>query len=37
MLVSVARAQRMPTLKEVMTAQHIAQPSMGLLSYPILR
>jgi tryptophanyl-tRNA synthetase len=37
MLVSVARAQRMPTLKEVMTAQHIAQPSMGLLSYPILQ
>lgn len=37
MLVSVARAQRIPTLKEVMAAQGIAQPSLGLLGYPILQ
>ena len=37
MLVSVARAQRIPTLKEVMAAQGIAQPSLGLLGYPVLQ
>jgi tryptophanyl-tRNA synthetase len=37
MLVSVPRAERIPTLKEVMTDAGIAQPSLGLLSYPILQ
>jgi tryptophanyl-tRNA synthetase len=37
MLVTVARAQRIPTLKEVITAQKIENPSMGLLGYPILQ
>lgn len=37
MLVSVPRAQRIPTLKEVMRDLGIRQPSMGLLSYPILQ
>lgn len=37
MLVNVARAQRIPTLKAVMAAQGIAQPSLGLLGYPVLQ
>ncbi len=37
MFVTVSRAQRIPTLKEVMHDSHITQPSMGLLSYPILQ
>jgi tryptophanyl-tRNA synthetase len=37
MLVSVPRAERIPTLKEVMKDAGIAQPSLGLLSYPILQ
>lgn len=37
MLVTVPRAQRIPTLKEVMADLGIKQPSMGLLSYPILQ
>lgn len=37
MLVTVPRAQRIPTLKEVMKDLGIKQPSMGLLSYPILQ
>lgn len=37
MLVTVPRAERIPTLKEVMKDAGITQPSMGLLSYPILQ
>lgn len=37
MLVTVPRAQRIPTLKEIMRDLGIKQPSMGLLSYPILQ
>ncbi len=37
MLVSVPRAQRIPTLKDVMKDLHIQKPSLGLLSYPILQ
>jgi len=37
MLVAVPRAQRVPTLKEVMRDLHITQPSVGLLAYPILQ
>ncbi len=37
MLVSVPRAQRIPTLKDVLKAAHIENPSVGLLSYPILQ
>jgi tryptophanyl-tRNA synthetase len=37
MLVPVPRLQRVPTLKEVMRALHIAQPSAGLLNYPVLQ
>ncbi len=37
MLVTVPRLQRVPTLKEVMAAQHIEQPSAGLLNYPVLQ
>jgi len=37
MLISVSRCQRVPTLKEVMHDLHIAQPSLGLLSYPVLQ
>lgn len=36
-LVSVSRAQRIPTLKEKIRDQHILSPSMGLLNYPILQ
>ena len=37
MLVTVPRLQRVPTLKEVMRDLHIAQPSAGLLNYPVLQ
>jgi tryptophanyl-tRNA synthetase len=37
MLVTVPRLQRVPTLKEVMQALDIEQPSLGLLSYPVLQ
>jgi tryptophanyl-tRNA synthetase len=36
-LVSVPRAQRVPTLKDVMHDLHIEQPSLGLLNYPVLQ
>lgn len=34
--VTIARAERIPTLKEKIHDQKIAHPSMGLLNYPIL-
>lgn len=37
MLVSVARVQRIPTLKEQLRDHEIAQPSYGLLGYPVLQ
>ena len=37
MLVSVARAQRIPTLKDKLREMRLAQPSYGLLGYPILQ
>jgi tryptophanyl-tRNA synthetase len=37
MLVTVPRLDRIPSLKEVMEAQHIEQPSLGLLTYPVLQ
>ncbi|MGH2378306.1 MAG: tryptophan--tRNA ligase [Candidatus Limnocylindria bacterium] len=37
MLVTVPRAQRIPTLKEQMRDLDIAQPSYGLLGYPVLQ
>jgi tryptophanyl-tRNA synthetase len=37
MLVSVAQAQRVPTLKELVRLHGLKSPSMGLLSYPILQ
>ncbi|MFA6250753.1 MAG: tryptophan--tRNA ligase [Candidatus Shapirobacteria bacterium] len=37
MLVTVPRAQRVPTLKEVMHDLHIEKPSLGLLTYPVLQ
>src|SRR5438067_7368906 len=37
MLVSVPRAQRIPTLKEKLREQNISLPSYGLLGYPILQ
>ncbi len=37
MLVTVPRAQRIPTLKDQMRDHNIAQPSYGLLGYPILQ
>ena len=37
MLITVARCQRVPTLKEVMQDLEIEQPSLGLLSYPVLQ
>jgi tryptophanyl-tRNA synthetase len=36
-LVTVARAQRVPSLKDVMRDLHIENPSLGLLNYPILQ
>jgi tryptophanyl-tRNA synthetase len=37
MLVSVARTQRIPTLKDRMREMHLTKPSYGLLGYPILQ
>ena len=37
MLVSVARTQRIPTLKDKLREMHLTQPSYGLLGYPILQ
>jgi tryptophanyl-tRNA synthetase len=37
MLVTVPRLERVPTLKEIMDAEHIEQPSYGLLGYPVLQ
>jgi len=37
MLISVPRVQRVPTLKEVMRDLKIENPSLGLLSYPVLQ
>jgi tryptophanyl-tRNA synthetase len=37
MLVTVPRAQRIPTLKDQMRDHGISQPSYGLLGYPILQ
>ncbi|MCX6022302.1 MAG: tryptophan--tRNA ligase, partial [Chloroflexi bacterium] len=37
MLVTVPRAQRIPSLKDVMKDLHIEQPSLGLLTYPVLQ
>ena len=37
MLVTTARCQRIPTLKEIMLTQQIENPSMGLLGYPVLQ
>ena len=37
MLVTVPRAQRIPTLKDKMREHDIVQPSYGLLGYPILQ
>jgi tryptophanyl-tRNA synthetase len=37
MLVSVSRAQRIPTLKDKLRELHTARPSYGLLGYPILQ
>lgn len=37
MLVTVSRAQRIPTLKEQMRDHEISQPSYGLLGYPVLQ
>jgi len=36
-IVTVPRAQRVPTLKDVMHDLHIEQPSLGLLNYPVLQ
>lgn len=35
-IIGVARLQRVPTLKEVMRDLHIENPSLGLLTYPVL-
>ena len=37
MLVTVSRAQRIPTLKDQLRELRIARPSYGLLGYPILQ
>lgn len=37
MLVAVPRLERVPTLKDVMRDEHIEQPSLGLLGYPVLQ
>lgn len=36
-LITVPRAQRVPTLKEVMRDLKIEKPSLGLLNYPVLQ
>ncbi len=37
MLVTVPRLERVPSLKDVMRDEHIEQPSLGLLGYPVLQ
>lgn len=37
MLVTVPRLERVPTLKDVLRDEHIEQPSLGLLGYPVLQ
>ncbi len=37
MLTTVSRLERIPTLKELLDAEHIEQPSYGLLGYPVLQ
>lgn len=37
MLITTARLDRVPTLKEVMEAEHIENPTYGLLGYPVLQ
>lgn len=37
MLVTTSRLDRVPTLKEVMEAEHIENPTYGLLGYPVLQ
>ena len=37
MLVTIPRLQRIPTLKETMHNLEVQQPSLGLLSYPVLQ
>ncbi len=37
MLVTVPQLERVPTLKEILADEHIAQPSYGLLGYPVLQ
>ncbi len=37
MLTTVPRLERVPSLKEIMDAEHIQQPSYGLLGYPVLQ
>ena len=37
MLVSVSRVQRIPTLKDKLREMQVAQPTYGLLGYPILQ
>jgi tryptophanyl-tRNA synthetase len=37
MLVTVPRLERVPTLKDIMHDEHIEQPSLGLLGYPVLQ
>lgn len=37
MLVTKERLERIPTLKDVMKDAHIANPSLGLLGYPVLQ
>lgn len=37
MLTTVPRLERVPSLKELMDAEHIENPSYGLLGYPVLQ
>jgi tryptophanyl-tRNA synthetase len=37
MLTTVPRLERVPSLKEVMDAEHIENPAYGLLGYPVLQ
>jgi tryptophanyl-tRNA synthetase len=37
MLTTTPRLERVPSLKEIMDAEHIEQPSYGLLGYPVLQ
>lgn len=36
MIVSFAKLQHLPTLKEMMDAAHITNPSLGFITYPVL-